>query len=74
MMKRFAKLQVPAVVMTAAMMAGTVSAQQTTGSATPAPQAPQQTGQQPQTLSGGQLPPVDTYVVGTAKPPQVPGS
>ena len=72
MMKRFAKLQVPAVVVTAAMMAGTVSAQQTTGSA-PAPlQAPQQAGQQ--SLSGGQLAPVDTYVVGTAKPPQVPGS
>src|SRR5579862_8679204 len=74
MMKRFAKLHVPAVVVTAAMMAGTVSAQQTTGTTAPAPQTPQQTGQPPQSLSGGQLPPVDTYVVGTAKPPQVPGS
>lgn len=71
MMKRSVKVHVPAVVLTAAMMAGTVSAQQASSAAA----RPAQT-QQPQTqsLGGGQLPPVDTYVVGTAKPPQVPGS
>jgi outer membrane protein len=71
MMKRHWSVQGPAVVVTAAMMAGTVSAQQT--AARPA-QTAQTQSPQTQALGGGQMPPVDTYVVGTAKPPQVPGS
>jgi outer membrane protein len=70
MMKRRSKSQVPTVVLAAALMVGTVWAQQ----AAKAPSPPQSTPQTPQSLGGGQLPPVDKYVVGTAKPPQVPGS
>jgi len=71
MMKRRITVQVPTVVMAAALMVGTVGAQQTAN----APSRPgQATPQTPQSLGGGQLPPVDKYVPGTAKPPQVPGS
>jgi outer membrane protein len=71
MMKRRVQVQVPTVVMAAALMVGTVGAQQAAnGPARPG----QATPQTPQSLGGGQLPPVDKYVVGTAKPPQVPGS
>jgi hypothetical protein len=71
MMKRHVSVQVPAVIMAAAMMAGTVTAQQASA---PAARPAQTPAPQQQSLGGGQLPPVDTYVVGTAKPPQIPGS
>jgi outer membrane protein TolC len=67
MTKRRSKSQVPTVVVAAALMVGTVWAQQGSN-------APSRSPQTPQSLGGGQLPPVDKYVVGTAKPPQVPGS
>jgi outer membrane protein TolC len=67
MMKRCMNVQVPTVVLAAALMVGTVWAKQTAN-------APSRSAQTPQTLGGGQLPPVDKYVVGTAKPPEVPGS
>src|SRR5579862_1708332 len=72
MMKRHVSVQVPAVLVAAAMMAGTVTAQQAAPAAARPAQAQTQAPQQ--ALGGGQMPPVDTYVVGTAKPPQVPGS
>jgi len=71
MMKRRVRVQVPTVVMAAAVMVGTVWAQQAANAPSRSGQAAPQT---PQSLGGGQLPPVDKYVVGTAKPPQVPGS
>jgi outer membrane protein len=71
MTKRRSKSQVSTVVLAAALMVGTVWAQQAAKAPSPSPQSPPQT---PQSLGGGQLPPVDKYVVGTAKPPQVPGS
>jgi outer membrane protein len=67
MMKRCMNVQMPTVLLAAVLMVGTVGAQQ-------AAIAPSRSAQVPQSLGGGQLPPVDKYVVGTAKPPQVPGS
>jgi outer membrane protein len=65
-MTRGVNVQVPTAVLVAALMVGTVVAQQ---AGTPPP-TPAQT---PQSLGGGQALPVDKYVVGTAKPPQVAG-
>jgi outer membrane protein len=65
-MTRGVNVQVPAAVLAVALMVGTVVAQQ---AGTPPPTPPQTT----QSLGGGQALPVDKYVVGTAKPPQVPG-
>jgi outer membrane protein TolC len=66
MMKRRVNVQVPVAILAATFLTVGVSAQQPTPPATP--QQPQQS------LSGGQMPPVDKYIVGTAKPPAVLGS
>lgn len=89
MMKRHVNSQGLAVVLAAVITAGTVSAQQSSATSVrpAAPQSPQtpqnpptppngqaQTPQTQQPLGGGQMAPIDHYIVGTAKPPQVPGS